>query len=150
MVQPWVQKNACSYADLALGELDEQVKFKGPYRPKLWWRYRDDVIDIWTLGLPKLLEFTNFINSLYPTIKFELVHSEFKLNVLDLTLHLVDGFIQTDVYAKPTHSHLYLPYESCHHMQCKNSIPYGVALRIKRNCSTKKANSTLLRVQTIS
>ena len=23
-----------SYADLAMGELDEQAKFKGPYRPK--------------------------------------------------------------------------------------------------------------------
>ena len=58
--------------------------------------------------------------------EFELVHSEFKLNVLNLTLHLVDGFIQTDVYAKPTDSNLYLPYDSC-----KNSIPYGVALRLK-------------------
>ena len=79
--------------------------------------------------VPNLLEFTNFINSLYPTIKFELV--DFELNVLDLTFHLMDAFIQTDLYAKPTDSHLYLPYESCHPLQCKNSIPYGVALRIK-------------------
>ena len=30
----------------------------------------------------------------------------------DVTLRLVDGFIQTDVYSKPTDSHLYLPPSS--------------------------------------
>jgi len=102
----------------------------------LWWRYRDDVFDIWTQGLPKLLEFTDYINALYPTIKFELVYSDSHLNVLDLTLHLRDGFISTDVYAKPTDSHLYLPFSSSHPSHCKRAVPFGVALRIKRNCST--------------
>ena len=97
---------------------------------------RDDIFDIWTQGLPKLLEFTDYINSLYPTIKFELVHSHSFLHVLDLTLHLRDGFIITDIYAKPTDSHLYLPFYSSHPPHCKRAIPYGVALRIKRNCST--------------
>jgi hypothetical protein len=49
--------------------------------------------------LSKLLEFTDFINSLYPTITFELVYSETELNVLDLNLRLENGF-STDVYAK--------------------------------------------------
>ena len=103
-------KNACSYADLAMGLTDEKAKFGGGVKPLLWWRYRDDVFDVWTHALPKLLEFTEYINSLYPTIKFELVYSEHTLNVLDLTLHLQDGFIITDIYAKPTDSHLYLPF----------------------------------------
>ena len=37
-------------------------------------------------------------NSLYPTIKFELVYSERELHVLDLTLYLIDGFIRTDFF----------------------------------------------------
>ncbi|XP_068675529.1 uncharacterized protein [Montipora foliosa] len=129
-------KNACSYADLAMGLIDEKAKLGGASKPMLWWRYRDDVFDLWTLGLTKLLEFTEYINSLYPTIKFELVYSESSLNVLDLTLHLQDGFIITDIYAKPTDSHLYLPFSSSHPSHCMRAIPYGVALRIKRNCST--------------
>ena len=129
-------KNACSYADLAMGLIDEKAKFGGALKPLLWWRYRDDVFDVWTHGLPKLLEFTEYINSLYPTIKFELVYSENTLNVLDLTLHLQDGFIITDIYAKPTDSHLYLPFSSSHPAHCKRAIPYGVALRVRRNCST--------------
>ena len=58
------------------------------------------------------------------------------LHVLDLTLHLRDGFIVTDIYSKPTDSHLYLPFSSSHPSHCKRAIPFGVALRIKRNCST--------------
>ena len=53
---------------------------------------------------------------------------------MDLTLRLENGFISTDVYAKSTDRHLYLPYSSAHPTHCKNTIPYGVALRIKRNC----------------
>ncbi len=107
-------KNACSYVDIAMGEIDRLAKTSGNIKPELWWRYRDDIIDVWKQGLPKLLEFTDFINSLYPTIKFELVYSEIELNVLDLTLRLENGYISTDVYAKPTDSHLYLPYSSAH------------------------------------
>ena len=83
-----------------------------------------------------MLEFTDYINSLYPTIKFELVYSDSFLHVLDLTLHLKDGLIASDIYSKPSDSHLYLPFSSSHPSHCKRAISYGVALRIKRNCST--------------
>ena len=128
-------KNACSYADLAMGEIDHKAKFCGPIRPSQWWRYRDDIFDLLQQGLSALNSFTDYINSLYPTIKFELVFSENKLNVLDATLHLVDGFIQTDVCSKPTDSHLYLPPSSAHPRHVFKAIPFGVASRLRRNCS---------------
>ena len=71
--------------------IDQKAK-SGESKPKLWWRYQDDIFDLWTQGTTKLNEFTDFINSLYPTIKFTMVSSEISLNVLDLTLLLVDGF----------------------------------------------------------
>ena len=58
-------KNACSYADLAMGEIDLKAKFSGPLKPSLWWRYRDDVFDLWQQGLPALHQFTDYINSSY-------------------------------------------------------------------------------------
>ena len=131
-------KNVCSYADLAMRLIDEKAKFEGAMKPMLWWRYRDDVCNVWTHGLPKLLEFTEYINSLFPTIKFELVYSEYTLNVLDLTLHLQEGFIISDISAKPTDCHLYLSSSSSHPAHSKRAIPYGVALRIRRNCSTNE------------
>ena len=118
-----------------MGVIDHNPK-SGEIKPKLWWRYRDDIFDLWTQGTTKLKEFTEFINSLYPTIKFTMVSSEISLNVLDLTLLLVDGFIQTDIYSKPTDHHIYLLRNSAHPSHCTRAIPFGVATRVRRNCST--------------
>ena len=131
-------KNACSYADVAMGVIDKKAK-SGIIKPNLWWRYRDDIFDLWTQGHSKLIEFTEFINSLYPTIKFTLVHSPTSLNVLDLTLNLVEGYIQTDIYSKPTDNHMYLLRNSAHPAHCSKAIPFGVATRVKRNCSTSES-----------
>ena len=85
-----------------MGVIDEKAKFGGSLKPMLWWRYRDDIFDIWTQALPKLLEFTDYINGLYPTIKFELVYSDSHLNVLDLTLHF--ALIATSTYLVRVHT----------------------------------------------
>ena len=58
--------------------------------------------------------------------------------MLDLTPNLKEGFIETDIYSKPTDSHLYLPYSSSHPQHCKRAVPYGVALRLNRNWSSEK------------
>ena len=126
------------YINIAMGIIDNRAK-SGQIKPNLWWRYRDDIFDPWTQGSSKLNEFTQFIYSLYRTIKFALVSSPSSLNVLDLTLNLVDGFIQTDIYPKPTDNHLYLQRNSTHPVHVTRVIPYGVATRIKRNCSTDEA-----------
>lgn len=40
----------------------------------------------------------------------------------------IDGFIRTEVYSKPTDSHLYLPPASAHPKHVFKAIPSGVAL----------------------
>ena len=57
-------KNACSSADRAMGEIKLKAKFSGPIKPSLWWRYRDDIFDLWQQGLPALHQFTDYIDSL--------------------------------------------------------------------------------------
>ena len=130
-------KNACSYADLAMGIINQKAK-SWEIKPNLWWRYRDDIFDLWIQGTTKLDEFTDFINSLYPTIKFTMVSSEISLDVLDLTLSLVDGFIETDIYSKPTDHHIHFLRNSAHSTHCAKAIPFGVATRVRRNCSSNK------------
>ena len=65
-----------------------------------------------------------------------LVHSPTSLYVLDLALNLVYGFIQTNIYSKPTDNHIYLLCNSAHPTHCYRAIPYGVATRVSRICST--------------
>lgn len=66
-------KNACSYANIAMGEIDHKAKNCGSIKPSRSWRYRDDIFDFWQQGFAALNSLTKYINSLYPTIKFELV-----------------------------------------------------------------------------
>ena len=90
------------------------------------------MIDVWTLEQTKLLEFTDFINSHYPTIRFGLVHSESSLNALDLTQYLVNGFIKTDAMpSRPIAFYIYCKTVVILHI-AKKGIPHGVALHIKK------------------
>ncbi|CAB3988774.1 Hypothetical predicted protein, partial [Paramuricea clavata] len=41
-------------------------------------------------------------------------------------------------YIKPTDTHQYLDFKSCHPAHVKKAIPYGQALRLKRICSSEK------------
>ena len=45
------------------------------------------------------------------------------------------GVLETDVFIKPTDSHQYLHYSSCHPGACKRSIPFVQAMRLCRICS---------------
>jgi len=71
------------------------------------------------------------------------------LNFLDLEIKLSsDNILTTTVYSKPTDSHLYLHADSCHNKSSINGISKGVALRLRRICSTdeeylKKVNEYL-------
>ena len=51
-----------------------------------------------------------------------------------VSLH--NGTIQTDLYTKPTDKHQHLLSSSCHPQHTKTSIPFSLALRIRRICST--------------
>ena len=53
----------------------------------------------------------------------------------------MNGFIQTDIYSKPTDNHIYLLRNSAHPAHVTRDIPYGVATRIRRNCSTDETFS---------
>ena len=53
-------KNACSYADIAMGDIDLKAKFSGLIKPSLWLRYCDDVFDLWQQGLSDLHLLTFF------------------------------------------------------------------------------------------
>ena len=54
---------------------------------------------------------------------------------LDVTVSLIEGVIETDLYVKPTYIHQYLQSSSCHPFHCKKGIPFSQALRLNRICS---------------
>ena len=76
--------------------------------PAQWWRYRGDIFDLWQQGHGALESVTEHVNSLYPTVKFELVYSENKLNVLHVTASfsfMVLFKLVLDIYISPQTPH---------------------------------------------
>ena len=80
--------NACSYADLAMTTIDHKIldTNTGPNNitfPPDWSRFRDDCFSPWFAGVPSLLEFMEWLNSISDSIKFTVKYSEVQLEVLD-------------------------------------------------------------------
>jgi hypothetical protein len=132
-------KNSCSYSDLALEPIDDEIfkamttTFKEIYA---YYRYRDDCFLIWTGDKDLLKRFVYFVNILDPSLKFTVEYGGESLKFLDLLIRIVEGKLTTTVYSKPTDGHLYLNNASCHPKNTKRAVQYGTALRLRRICST--------------
>ncbi|PIK60735.1 hypothetical protein BSL78_02299 [Apostichopus japonicus] len=74
-------------------------------------------------------------DNMYCTIKFTSDYSHQQVNFLDVTVRKEHGSLSTDLYTKPTDTHQYLHFSSCHHRHCKSGIAYSQALRLRRICS---------------
>ena len=88
-----------------------------------------------TAGPEKLKVFVDYLNNLHSTIKFTCSHSPSNIPFLDVMVSIKDGSIETDLDTKPTDKHQYLLVSSCHPQHTKRSIPFGLALRLRRICS---------------
>ena len=87
---------------------------------------------IWKHGEEKLKEFLKILNSSHPTTNFTAEYSLDKVNVLDVEVIRCGNKLLTDLYIKPTDTHQYLKFSSCHIYYSKISIPYSQALRFNR------------------
>ena len=130
-------KMAPSYANLFLGFFEDNALKNAPFQPHTWLRYIDDIFIIWTEGLDNIKIFIDYLNNIHSTIKFTTLHSSTNIPFLDVSVSLTnDGSISTDLYTKPTDKHQHLLYSSCHPLHTKKAIPFSLALRLRRICST--------------
>ena len=123
---------APAYANLFMGDLEQKLLIQSPIKPLVWWRYIDDIFMVWPHGEEMLNEFVSLLNSSHESIKFTHEVSPSKINFLDVTVLLHNNNIATDLHVKSTDIHQYLLSLSCHPNHIKKSIPYSLALRIRR------------------
>ena len=129
-------KMAPSFANLFLAHFEANALKNAPFHPHTWFCYID-IFMIWTEGLDNLKIFIDYLNNIHPTIKFTSSHSSTNVSFLDVNVSLTnDSNISTDLYTKPTDKHQHLLYSSCHPLHTKNAIPFSLALRLRRICST--------------
>ena len=130
---------APSYANLFMGFLETDLLNSAPEKPLVWYRYIDDVFFIWTHGREKYEEFFRFCNNNRFGMIFEVTKdsvSNISVPFLDVLVILLNGKLKTDLYSKPTDKFQYLNFASCHPYHQKANLPYGLALRIRRICSS--------------
>ena len=121
---------ACTY----MRQWDEKL-LSHHKQPLFYKRYIDDGFGIWMHGLDELQKFNEVANKIHPNIKVELRWSKSQIEFLDTWVKLVDGHIETDLYVKPTDKHMYVDRKSCHPINVKKAIPYGLGIRLKRICT---------------
>ena len=130
-------KVAPAYANTFMGWFEDQHVYTYSKQPLLWKRFIDDIFAIWQYGRDELDIFIQHLNSRMDSMKFEADISEGNVHFLDVDVFLDtdSNQIKTTLYTKPTDSHNYINYQSCHQKSCKNGIPYGQFLRLRRICS---------------
>ncbi|VDI57594.1 Hypothetical predicted protein [Mytilus galloprovincialis] len=95
-----------------------------------WKRYLDDCFIFWTKSEVELDKFHSMLNALNESIQFTYDSSSSKLPFLDINIIKEEEEIITDLYCKPTDTHQYLDFRSCHPSHTKRNIPFNLARRI--------------------
>ena len=122
---------ALNYAIIFMGDLEEEFLEGREKKPRVLFRFIDDIFMIWNHSRQDLDTF----NEHHLTIKFTIDISEYGLAFLDTFIYKEDGILKTRVYHKPTDNKQYLLYTSCHPLQQKNSIPYSLLIQARRICT---------------
>ena len=86
-------------------------------------------------GNDSLTHFLEHADNIHQNIKFTQECSKTTLPFLDVSVLIAQNKIFTTLHKKPTDSHSYLHYNSCHPVHIKNSIIYSQFLRYKRICT---------------
>ena len=105
--------------------------------PRIWKRYVDDTFVLQDQAHKE--EFLQHINTVDPSIKFtvEDAKEDSSIPFLDTIIRQeADGTFTIGVYRKPTHTALYLPWDSNHNVAAKYSVINTLSHRALTICST--------------
>ena len=125
---------APTYANLFMAHFEEKYIYRNS-KPRIWFRFIDDIWGIYVGDRNSFDIFVEEINSVHSSIQFSGEFSNKEVDFLDVTTYRNGDKIFSRLFCKPTDSHSYLEFNSCHPPQNKNSIPYSQFLRIRRNCT---------------
>ena len=126
---------APTYMNLFMDSIERKYIYPRRIKPRIWFRFIDDVWGIFQGTEAELLQFVEYCNSFHDSIKFTIEYSRTEVAFLDVITYRYGNRINYTLYVKPTDTHSYLDYNSCHPQSNKSSIPYSQLLRIRSNCT---------------
>ena len=126
-------------ANLYMKAFEKQAISTAPHPPTFWRRFVDDAFV--TIQKTQEDSFFKHINTIDDKIQFtkEAGRSDGSMPFLDTLITInVDGSLNTKVYRKPTHTDLYLQWDSHHSIAAKYSVINTLHYRAKAVCSNKQ------------
>ena len=124
-----------TYANLFMDSIERIYIFTYSRRPSIWYRLIDDISGIFSWLEVEQQEFIEYCNTFHASIKFTLEHLRKLFSFLDVITYKNNNRIKSTLHVKPTDTHSYLDYRSCHSQSTKSSIPFSQFLRITWNCT---------------
>ena len=124
-------------ANLYMEIFETRAVSTSPHPPLMWKRFVDDTCVI--IKETHKQEFLQHINSIDPHIQFTSEDSkdDGSMPFLDMLITPTeDGRLNTSVYRKPTHTDMYLKWDSHHPISSKYSVVGTLHHRAKTVCST--------------
>ena len=108
------------YANLFMGRHEETIWeayiWAIPFRNT----FIDDVILIFIGTTKQIQSIKQFMNNLYPTIRFTFEQSTQEISFLDMKIHIgADRKLSTTMYRKPSDCAALLQFHSNHSLKCK-------------------------------
>ena len=105
-------------------------------------RYLDDIYFVWTSTVTELEQLLQHINEQHPYIKFTATYDVESKTIpfldMSITINSTTGLIETDLYKKETAKCQYLLPSSCHPGHITKNIPFSLAYRLRRICSSEE------------
>ena len=138
---------APNYANIFMKKIENQILHNAGHdkTPLLWRRFIDDIFMIWPHREVELLQFLNHINTMHPTIQFEMEHSKNQVHFLDTTIFInKEQTLESTLYVKPTEICFLLHKQSFHPETCKQSVICSQALRYRRIITDNETLKTKL------
>ena len=126
-------------ANLFMEDLEVQVIKTSPSSPVLWKRFVDDTFTI--IKKANRSSFLEHLNSIHPSIEFssEETRSDGSMPFPDILMTpKEDSSLTASVYRKPTHTDLYLHWDSHHTLPSKYSVVGTLYHRAKTICSSSQ------------
>lgn len=94
------------YANVYMSHVEEQFIYTNQLFEEhaiIWLRFIDDIFCIWGGHESTILEFNEFLNSIYPELGFTFHHSQTEVSYLDTRVKKDQtGLLKFDLYSKDT------------------------------------------------
>ena len=130
---------APALANLYLLDFDRGAKANFEIKPKLFFRFLDDVFFLFPKNQAhRLSDYEAFLNSLIPNIKITLEHNNNSINFLDTTIFIRNNRLCTKTYFKETDTHQLLHKQSHHPKHTFKGIIKSQLIRYKRLSTFKE------------